>query len=255
VVTGSRFARRLRDGPLGRALTRVAARSGLPAAVVLVVAIAAVTIAAAGLAFTKILDSVMERDGVAALDPDIHRWFVGHRTPCWNDLFRAITWAGSMVVVVPLAIVVVVLLLRARHPVLAGGVVLAIVGAAVTVSAIKPIVGRARPPLAEQISSAGGFAFPSGHSATAAATAGVFAWVATRFVHRRGWQVVIWAGAVVWSLAVGTSRAYLGVHWPSDVLSGWFVGAAWVAASIGVCTLVPALDYRRRMRPHAPDTP
>jgi len=63
---------------------------------------------------------------------------------------------------------------------------------------------------------------------------------------------VIWIAAAVTALLVGASRVYLGVHWPSDVLSGWIVGAAWVVAAIAITALIPALDYRRRTRRDAP---
>ncbi len=250
MVTGSRLVQRLGQGRAGRALQGVADRSGLPAAVVLVVGALAVGIAFLGVVFTWIFDSVREGDALASLDPDIHRWFVDHRTPAWNDAFRAATWLGSMTVLLPVILAVVAALLWRRHPVLALGVVVGTAGTALTVALTKAIVGRERPPVADRLSGAYGAAFPSGHSANVVAACGILAWVATRFVHRTWLRVAIWATAALVALAVGVSRVYLGVHWPSDVLSGWLVGAAWVAAAIGVCTLIPALalDDRRRTR-------
>jgi undecaprenyl-diphosphatase len=198
-----------------------------------------------GRGFTALLDAVREGDGPAALDPDLHRWVVEHRTGALDDAFRVVTWLGSATVLVPVVLAVIAVLWWRRHPVLALGVVVACTGTLLTVSLVKPVVGRARPPLADRIAGAQGAAFPSGHSANVVAAVGILAWVATRFVRRRRLRVTIWAAAALVALAVGVSRVYLGVHWPSDVLSGWFVGAAWVAAAIGVATLVPALDDRR----------
>lgn len=48
---------------------------------------------------------------------------------------------------------------------------------------------------------------------------------------RRELQVYLLCSAVVLVMLVGISRVYLGVHWPSDVLFGWAVGAAWAALS------------------------
>ncbi|WP_299016430.1 phosphatase PAP2 family protein, partial [uncultured Caulobacter sp.] len=65
-----------------------------------------------------------------------------------------------------------------------------------------------------------------------------------RFSDRRRVKVLAISAAVLASLLVGASRVYLGVHWASDVLAGWCVGAAWAM----VCWLVAYL-VRWRIKP------
>ncbi|MGH3834544.1 MAG: phosphatase PAP2 family protein, partial [Pseudonocardiaceae bacterium] len=48
-----------------------------------------------------------------------------------------------------------------------------------------------------------------------------------RVIGRRTVQVAVWTGALLMIVAVGVTRVYLGVHFPSDVLAGWALGAAW----------------------------
>jgi undecaprenyl-diphosphatase len=48
-----------------------------------------------------------------------------------------------------------------------------------------------------------------------------------RLQNRRSLKAYARALAVFLSLAIGVSRVYLGVHWPTDVLAGWSAGAAW----------------------------
>ena len=59
-------------------------------------------------------------------------------------------------------------------------------------------------------------------------------------------QIVAWLGALVISVLVGFSRVYLGVHWTSDVVSGWFVGTAWLAVTIAACALIESLRTTHR---------
>lgn len=68
--------------------------------------------------------------------------------------------------------------------------------------------------------------FPSGHSLESAVTFLTLAMLISSLETRRATKVLAFAVAVLVMLAVGLSRVYLGVHWPSDVLGGWCVGAA-----------------------------
>ncbi|MFJ4440462.1 phosphatase PAP2 family protein [Streptomyces sp. NPDC088923] len=98
---------------------------------------------------------------------------------------------------------------------------------------IKAAVGRERPVWPDPVDSAHFAAYPSGHALTATVVSGLLWWVLRGYGAPRP---VLWAvGAllVVSVVGVGLTRVWLGVHWPSDVVGGWLLGALLVVAGTG----------------------
>ncbi|MGP4048232.1 phosphatase PAP2 family protein [Streptomyces sp. 2A115] len=97
---------------------------------------------------------------------------------------------------------------------------------------LKAAIGRDRPVWPDPVDSAHYSAFPSGHAMTAAVVCGLLLWL----LHLYGAGRVLWraalALAVVSVVGVGLTRVYLGVHWPTDVLGGWLLGAVAVALAV-----------------------
>ncbi|MFD6225418.1 phosphatase PAP2 family protein [Streptomyces sp. NPDC060232] len=112
-------------------------------------------------------------------------------------------------------------------------VALATVAASVVQQGLKAAVGRERPVWSDPVDSAHYAAYPSGHALTAAVVCGMMLWLIPR--PSPGWAAAAWAAAAVSVLGVGFTRLYLGVHWFSDVLAGWLLGAVLVVLATSVC--------------------
>jgi undecaprenyl-diphosphatase len=87
----------------------------------------------------------------------------------------------------------------------------------------KVLVGRARPIVDDPISHSPGYSFPSGHAFNVAVVGTVVVFLLWPLLSTVGHRVSV-AVAVVFALAVGLDRIFLGVHFPSDVLAGWILG-------------------------------
>jgi membrane-associated phospholipid phosphatase len=139
---------------------------------------------------------------------------------------RAVTWAGSAFVLVPLALVCCLVLFRAGLRWEAFAVAVSLGGAMLISDAVKLLVSRPRPPV-EHLQSVTGSSFPSGHATQASAF-----WfslvLALRAAGVAPLQARVAAGlALGLVLAVALSRVYLGVHYPADVIAGVLLGTGW----------------------------
>jgi membrane-associated phospholipid phosphatase len=162
------------------------------------------------------------RDGLHAFAVQ-HRWFV--------VTMETLTTVGRWWVYLPVFVVVAGWLLRRRLVRLA---VFVAVTAGVSPGIndlVKWAVHRARPVLANPVAHENGASFPSGHAQAAVVGYTVLLLVFLPVLHHavRGIAVV---GAVLMVLGIGLSRVALGVHYVSDVLAGYALGAAWVTAMI-----------------------
>lgn len=195
------------------------------------VALAALlTVAGSLWAFAALTDEVLEGETHAfdetvllALrdapdDPVGPRWL--------EDGMRDLTALGGYPVIGLMALVAVGYLAVRRLWGSALLVPVVIAAGVATNQLMKAGFGRARPELVAHIVEVRTLSYPSGHamlSAIVYLTLGVLLAEAQR--GRRA-QVYVMAVAVGLALVVGASRVYLGVHWPTDVLAGWSVGAA-----------------------------
>jgi len=157
-------------------------------------------------------------------DVAILRFIHGFATPSRDALMSGISRVGGAVGVVPLVVALLLVLLARRRRADALFVALAYGGAVALDGVAKALFRSSRPHLWVSPAPESGYGFPSGHAMSTmavVATLAVLAWPT-----RWRWPVLLLGGLFVG--AVGLSRVYLGVHYPSDVLAAWCAALAWV---------------------------
>ncbi len=111
---------------------------------------------------------------------------------------------------------------------------------------LKERFGRARPALWDWIVNVGHYSFPSGHAMMSMVIYGFIGYtLAKEFPHQRK---QIFALTILLIAAIGFSRLYLGVHWPTDVVAGYTTGLIWLIA----CILGLNLWQKYRLLEHTP---
>jgi undecaprenyl-diphosphatase len=190
-------------------------------------------VAAASFAFLKITSEVREGEThaidqailIALRDPTDLANPIG---PEWVEvMFRDLTSLGSPAVLALVTIAAVSYLWIDDERRAAVFVMAAIAGGATLEFLLKLGFARPRPELVSHLVNVNSFSFPSGHATMATITYLTLGVLLARVQRRRRIKLYVLAVATFLALLVGFTRVYLGVHWPTDVIAGWCIGAAW----------------------------
>lgn len=187
------------------------------------------TAATALVLFTWLGREILEGE-VLAFDDRLRTLVHGLASSRLTTLMRAASFYGGPVILVPAGLVAAAAFLVKGWHRGALLVVVTLAGAGVLNWLLKFSFARVRPAAYFDYPLPGSPSFPSGHALFAASVFGGLAVLLTARIRNRLLELAIWLVAILLILLVGLSRVYLGVHYPSDVLAGYAIGAIWVTA-------------------------
>jgi undecaprenyl-diphosphatase len=185
------------------------------------------------------LGSEMLEGDTRHFDQVIREYVHGYASAGMTRAMNAVSLLGYNVLLVELVIALVVFAkLRWRRAAL--WLTVAMAGSLVLDLALKYAYHRTRP-TAYFGMAPHSYSFPSGHAMCSFCFYGVLAGLLSARTKPLAWRVLIWFAAAVLVIAIGLSRIYLGVHYPSDVVAGYLAAAVWVGTII-------VLDHVRKVR-------
>lgn len=156
-----------------------------------------------------------------------------------------ITALGGVTVLTLITVLVVGYLVANRKVHIALFVAAAVASGAVVNSGLKAFFVRVRPEVVPHLVEVTSASFPSGHAMNSAMVYLTLASLAARSQEQVTVRLYLLGVAILLTMIVGTTRVYLGVHWPSDVIAGWCIGAIWAV----LCSLLAkALQRQQKIK-------
>jgi undecaprenyl-diphosphatase len=170
--------------------------------------------------------------------------------PAWlPEAARDLTSLGSILVLLIITLVVAGYLFLAGKSAVAWLVLIAVLGGIALSDLLKFAFGRARPDVVPPLARVFTTSFPSGHATLSAITYLTIGAVLARSQPSHTISLYFMSLAVFMTVLIGISRIYLGVHYPTDVLGGWCIGAAW---AMGCWTIMAYLQSVGQIEPSSP---
>ena len=173
----------------------------------------------------------ISRDGtILRLDAAVYDFFALQRNTMLTIIFFFFTLLGQVPIVFIITFFAALYLwIEGKHwyvvPLL-----VSVIGCGFITLLAKELFARVRPELGlvQELT----FAFPSGHAGIAVALFGFLGYVVLREMNDREKEIIIFFLAALLILLIGLSRLYLGVHYLSDIVSGYFVGLFWLVIAV-----------------------
>lgn len=162
-------------------------------------------------------------------DKAVQSFFFSLRGPVQNVMIGALTHMSDPAIIIGLCVVLSILPNRKTYglPVSAA----CICGLAVF-KPMKHLVLRERPDVSLRLIEESGYSFPSGHSVTSVIFYGLLLYLIQKNCKNEKLKTVLSCICGILAVTIGPSRIYLGVHWPTDVLTGWCIGGSMLLVAI-----------------------
>ncbi|UJH91571.1 phosphatase PAP2 family protein [Antarcticibacterium sp. 1MA-6-2] len=194
------------------------------------------------------LTATLHTEALSKYDSKITQYIISFRTPTLNKIFQFITNVGDLygyLVIAALSTVLFYWKFRNWRFVLEMIFVLVVSG--LSNVALKQVINRARPD-AEHLVSVATLSYPSGHAMSAMAFYGFLIFLFYNFKLNRWLKTLVITTLVLLILAIGISRIYLGVHYPSDIAGGYIAGFIWVIFCVVLFHVIDLLRKRRKRK-------
>jgi membrane-associated phospholipid phosphatase len=176
--------------------------------------------------FLNIAEDILFHSSIVMADFRIMELLVSLRNIPTAKFFLFITYLGNWEIILSLGIIALLVLLLLEERIKALFFLTSVAIGQSAYSALKILFDRPRPDRELALTSVGGYSFPSGHAVVSIIFYGLIAYFIA-IIFRKRWQktlIFISAGALIF--LIGLSRMYLGLHWMSDIISGWSLGMA-----------------------------
>jgi len=178
--------------------------------------------------YINIAEDVFTNDTIVNFDQSVSSAVQELRTPRLTLVMLLFTYLANWQIIGVGLLLSILFLSRRRQWFLVMALLLSVFGGELLVFLSKIGFSRARPDTLNALIPAKGLSFPSGHAFVAITFYGFIAWIL--MTERQDWptRAAVLLVTSVLAAAIGFSRIYLGVHWPSDVFASYFLALAWV---------------------------
>ncbi|WP_423798655.1 phosphatase PAP2 family protein [Neobacillus sp. SAB-20_R2A] len=184
------------------------------------------------LAAFALMATLIEAHKIVRFDSTIINSVQGLESPALTAIMKFFTFIGSTKIVVILSILIIYFLYKVLHHRLELILFIAVIaGTPIINSILKSIFHRARPEF-HRLIEIGGYSFPSGHAMNAFSVYGILAFLLWRHIATRTGRTLLIIFSIIMILMIGISRIYLGVHYPSDIIGGYFASGFWMTTTI-----------------------